>query len=156
MQSNEPQPFQSGRRNVLTLLVGGFGALLFASVVYPVLRFMNPPKRKVKTVNSAVVAQASEIPPNSGKVVSFNGEKVLIVNKDGEHRAMSAVCTHLGCIVQWKPDERLVWCACHNARYDAEGNIISGPQPRPLAPYNLKTKDGALILTRSASPSSGA
>ena len=144
--STNHEPVQSGRRNILTVIVLGLGALLLSSVIYPVVRFISPPKKSIKKVNSAVVATSAEIPPNTGKVVAFNGEKVLILNKDGEYHAMSAICTHLGCIVQWKPDEQLVWCACHNARYDIEGKIISGPQPRPLAPYKLSVQDGNLIL----------
>lgn len=143
---NEQTQVQPDRRNILTVIVLGLGALLFSAVIYPVLSFVTPPKRTIRKANSAVVATEAEIPPNTGKVVSFNGEKVFIINKDGEYHAMSAICTHLGCTVQWKPDEQLVWCACHNARYDTEGNIISGPQPRALAPYNLSVQDGNLIL----------
>lgn len=148
---DEQKPLQPERRNILTIAILSIGALLFASVVYPILRFINPPKRKIRKVNSAVVATELEVPPNTGKVFAFNGEKVLILNKDGEYHAMSAICTHLGCTVQWKSDEELVWCACHNARYDIEGKIISGPQPRPLAPYNLSVKDGNLILSNPTS-----
>ncbi len=148
---DEQRPAQPERRNVLTIAVLGIGALLFASVVYPILNFVNPPKRKIRKVNSAVVATESDIPHNTGKVVAFNGDKVLILNKDGEYHAMSAICTHLGCTVQWKPDEELVWCACHNARYDIDGKIISGPQPRALAPYNLSVQDGNLILSNPTS-----
>jgi cytochrome b6-f complex iron-sulfur subunit len=144
--SDEQTQVQPDRRNILTVIVIGLGALLFSAVIYPVLSFVNPPKRNFRKVNSAVVATEAEILPNTGKVISFNREKVFILNKDGEYHAMSAICTHLGCTVQWKPDEQLVWCACHNARYDTEGKIISGPQPRSLAPYNLTVQDGNLIL----------
>ena len=53
--------------------------------------------------------------------------------RTGNYRALSATCTHLGCIVQYRSDLQEIWCACHNGLYDLNGRNISGPPPRPLA-----------------------
>ncbi len=46
--------------------------------------------------------------------------------------ALSAVCTHLGCITRFLSDERCIACPCHGSRFDLEGNVVHGPAPRPL------------------------
>ena len=57
---------------------------------------------------------------------------LLIRTADGELQAYNAVCTHLQCTVQYKADTAQIWCACHNGLYDLQGNVVSGPPPRPL------------------------
>ena len=51
-------------------------------------------------------------------------------------RAMSAVCTHLGCTV--RRQEGGFVCPCHGSRYDEEGRVVGGPAPSPLAYYRLE------------------
>jgi Rieske Fe-S protein len=45
--------------------------------------------------------------------------------------AISAGCTHLGCIVTWDEGQQIFKCPCHDGRFDAEGNVLSGPPPAP-------------------------
>jgi cytochrome b6-f complex iron-sulfur subunit len=47
-------------------------------------------------------------------------------------RALSAVCTHLGCITRYRPDERIITCPCHGSRFGLDGEVLAGPAPRPL------------------------
>ena len=56
--------------------------------------------------------------------------------------ALSAVCTHTGCNVAWKGGEGQFVCPCHGGRYDREGNVVSGPPPRPLQRPPVKTQGG--------------
>ena len=88
-------------------------------------------------------------PPGS---VTFNKEqKVFIVRaKEGYFYALSAVCTHLGCITNWKPDEGIVACPCHGSKFDKEGRKIEGPAPRPLPRFSIALDDrGSLVVDRS-------
>ena len=62
----------------------------------------------------------------------------------GEFLALSAVCTHLGCNVRWREGESRFACPCHAGFYDANGNVISGPPPRPLRRLETRVKDGVL------------
>jgi Rieske Fe-S protein len=57
-------------------------------------------------------------------------------------------CTHLGCTVNWKEDERVFLCPCHDASFDAEGAVIDGPPPRPLDRHVefRVTEDGILEI----------
>src|ERR1017187_444384 len=64
--------------------------------------------------------------------------------------ALSAVCTHLGCITAWKPELGIIACPCHGSKYHTDGVKFDGPAPRPL-PW-LKTwvdDDGNLLIDRS-------
>jgi cytochrome b6-f complex iron-sulfur subunit len=66
-------------------------------------------------------------------VVRFNKEqKAYVVGTSNGVYALSAVCTHLGCITRFRSDERVIACPCHGSRFDLEGNVVHGPAPRPL------------------------
>ena len=139
-----------GRRNlILSILGGGFiGSLL--SFLYPVIRFLNPPAVAEAAVNEVVDGKVQDLAPNSGKIVKFGTEPVLLIRlNETDWRAFSAVCTHLSCIVQYEPDRRMIWCACHNGQYDLNGKVISGPPPRPLKPYSVNRRGDDLVISRT-------
>jgi glycine/D-amino acid oxidase-like deaminating enzyme/nitrite reductase/ring-hydroxylating ferredoxin subunit len=93
----------------------------------------------VKDRLAAGEAALAEIAPGQGAVVSLDGE-TLAVSRDGHGAlcAVSAACTHMGCIVHWNEAERTWDCPCHGGRYAADGRVIEGPpladlKPRPLS-----------------------
>jgi Rieske Fe-S protein len=61
--------------------------------------------------------------------------------------AISAGCTHLGCIVTWDEGQHIFKCPCHDGRYDAEGNVLSGPPPAPLKRHPAKVENGKIFLS---------
>ena len=67
--------------------------------------------------------------------------------KEDEVIAISAGCTHLGCIVTWDDQQRIFKCPCHDGRYDADGNVISGPPPAALERHPAKVDDGKIFLS---------
>ncbi|HEY3053726.1 MAG TPA: Rieske 2Fe-2S domain-containing protein [Thermoanaerobaculia bacterium] len=90
-------------------------------------------------------------------VVRFNKEKkAYVIGAAGGIYALSAVCTHLGCITRFRSDERAIACPCHGSRFDLEGNIVHGPAPRPL-PWLDVTQDavGNLVVDTSVVVSHG-
>lgn len=73
--------------------------------------------------------------------------------KNGEITAISASCTHLGCVVNWNEESKIFKCPCHDGRYDAEGRVIGGPPPAPLNRHPVKIEDGQILLAnRIAAP----
>lgn len=74
-----------------------------------------------------------DIAPGTGGTVRVEGE-LLAVSKDdaGRVTSRSAVCTHLGCIVQWNPAERSWDCPCHGSRFALDGDVLEGPATRSL------------------------
>jgi len=64
--------------------------------------------------------------------------------------AMSAVCTHLGCLTAWKPELDMVACPCHGSKFRRDGSKIEGPAPRPLRWLKAWISDeGDLLVDRS-------
>ncbi len=79
-------------------------------------------------------------------VVTWNSQPVE-VRFDGEvFEARSLACTHLGCTVQWIPEESHYACPCHAGFYDAQGNPTSGPPPRPLEPVPVSVSGDLVIV----------
>ncbi|MBE9586664.1 FAD-dependent oxidoreductase [Mucilaginibacter sp. JRF] len=75
--------------------------------------------------------------PGTGQVVEVDGKKIAAYRDDsGKIHALSPVCTHAGCIVNWNGEEKSWDCPCHGARYDIDGKVLTGP-----ATLNLATID---------------
>lgn len=79
------------------------------------------------------VDSVDEIPPGSGAVVRLRGRRCAVYRaEDGTARAVSARCTHLGCLVAFNPAERTWECPCHGSRFGVDGAVLEGPAVRPL------------------------
>ncbi|MBK8190648.1 MAG: Rieske (2Fe-2S) protein [Vampirovibrionales bacterium] len=100
----------------------------------------------VKSVN---LGKASEFPNNSARNFQFGRKPAILVrNPQGELHAFIAVCTHLGCTVQFSSEKEDIWCACHGGRYDLNsGKNMSGPPPKPLTPLKVATVKGDIIVS---------
>ncbi len=83
--------------------------------------------------------------------VRFNREQrtYVIGATDGVY-ALSAVCTHLGCITRYLSDENVIACPCHGSRFDLEGNVVHGPAPRPLQWLEVKTDNSGQLVVDTA------
>lgn len=87
--------------------------------------------------------------PLDSVTLDVNSGIYLIHSKEGFF-ALSAVCTHLGCLTAWKPELGIIACPCHGSKFHREGDKIEGPAPKPL-PW-LRTwlsDDGDLMVDRS-------
>jgi len=65
-------------------------------------------------------------------------------------RAFTAICTHLGCIVEYRKDLNHIWCACHNGHYNLQGVNIAGPPPRPLEQYDVNVRGDTIVVSKRA------
>jgi len=75
--------------------------------------------------------------------------------KDGSLVAISATCTHLGCVVNWDESRKAFVCPCHSGIYDLEGAVVSGPPPGPLWRHRIKEEEGVILLASRPEPMSG-
>jgi cytochrome b6-f complex iron-sulfur subunit len=136
------------RRFLDAVLTFGFVSTAVA-VAYPVARYLVPPASEEPGAVSAVAAKAAAVGPNSGIVFRFgNKPGILVRDRAGDLHAFDAVCPHLGCTVQYRPETSDIWCACHNAVFDVGGNIVSGPPPRPLERLTVNVSGEDLVVSR--------
>ncbi len=143
------------RRTFLDSLLGiGFVSTAL-SVLYPVWRFVIPPANAEPATDSIVAGKVVGVQAqHAAPCVKFGTKPaILIRTPDGDFKAFTAVCTHLECTVQYKPETSQIWCACHNGLYDLAGNVVSGPPPRPLEAFtvNLRGEPGQedVVISRT-------
>lgn len=140
---------QQARRKFIKIVLGGGIAASIASFLYPVMRYLVPPPTADLGADQVLAATLQELKPNSAKIFRFGSRPGLLLRTaEGEYRAMSAVCTHLNCTVQYRNDLRQVWCACHNGTYDLNGRNVSGPPPRPLELYDVHVRGQEIYVSR--------
>jgi len=145
------QPKKSKRRDFLNVLLGtGFIAWLGA-LLFPVFKYLEPPTVEEVKVSNVKIGGVDDMEKDSGKIIKFGNKPVIVIRKtNGDYIALSAVCTHLDCIVQYRKDYGQIYCACHNGRYDLNGRVASGPPPAPLQKYAVTIKDNEVIVYQEA------
>jgi len=149
MPSSEPHPKLPQRRRVVEFLLGGGLFASAASFIYPILRYLVPPVVPNLGGDEVVAGKVGDLKPNGSKIFRFGTRPALLVlTSDGEYHAVSAVCTHLGCTVQYRADLHEIWCACHNGMYDLAGRNVSGPPPRPLDQFLVHIRGDEIVVSR--------
>jgi len=138
------------RRGFLNGFLGTTLASLAAAVLYPVLRFLAPPRIPETPTNQVLAGTVSELSRSKSKIFPFGSEAAILIEiEPGDYRAFSAVCTHLSCTVQYdEPGERFI-CACHNGAFDLNGRNVSGPPPAPLTPFEVKVTGDDIFVIRA-------
>jgi Rieske Fe-S protein len=137
------------RRNLIQWLFGGGLIASISSFLYPVIRFVLPPAATEAAVHAVKAGKIDDLVPNSGRIMKLGSRPVLLIRvSETEWRAFSAICTHLSCTVQFQQSSQMIWCACHNGYYDLNGQVVSGPPPRPLEEFGVHVKGADLIITR--------
>jgi len=108
-------------------------------------RFLAPPQVKAK--GGKVSIKKSEVPLGEGKEIVFGGTPAIILNVKGMgYLALSRVCTHLGCLVEYNKETNRFICPCHAGTFNIEGNVISGPPPKPLEKLPLDVQGDNIII----------
>ena len=129
------------RRSYIKRLSGLLAAVAGALAGIGLIKQFYPPssgrKLKIKAGN------LYEYPVDT---FTFIGEHNLFIYRDHEGvRAVSAVCTHLGCILEKSSDGFI--CPCHGSCYNEKGSVLSGPAPRNLSWYEVsRAQDGRLVI----------
>jgi cytochrome b6-f complex iron-sulfur subunit len=137
------------RRSFLDYILGGSLIATMAAVLYPALAYLKPPEVSEAVASTIKIGKLEDFPPDSGKIFKFGRKPgILIRTNDGNLKAFSATCTHLSCVVQYRKDLGVIWCACHNGRFNLNGKNISGPPPRPLEEFDVHVKNGEVYVAR--------
>lgn len=124
------------RRRLLRFLMSFSVVSTISIIAAPIVGFLIPPKVQSAAGGGRVlVGKLAELPAGTGKVVAMGSKPVIVTNSEAGVKAFSAVCTHLGCIVDYDTTTRQIMCPCHDGHFSAStGVVISGPPPRPLPP----------------------
>ncbi|MGB3713614.1 MAG: ubiquinol-cytochrome c reductase iron-sulfur subunit [Candidatus Promineifilaceae bacterium] len=148
------------RRNFMskaTLAIGGF---ISAAMGIPAIAYiMGPALQNTTEQNWARLGATSKvelgtptlfkvkIERQAGWIVEEENLSVYVLTDNGrDYIAMSNICTHLGCRARWISARQQFFCPCHAGVFDKEGNVVSGPPPRPLDRYEVKVEDDQLSI----------
>lgn len=137
------------RRSFLNLILAFLSAISALIIGLPLIRFTFPPEGVIKMRGRKTqVGKVREIPEGGSKTVLFENSPVLLINYGGEFRALSAICSHMGCFLRWDPQSGQIKCPCHYASFDIEGKVISGPPPRPLKSFKIEISDERIFILK--------
>jgi cytochrome b6-f complex iron-sulfur subunit len=141
---DEAKPPTLSRRDFCTVAglaacaaaTGGAG-VVFVDFLQPRVLFEPP------TAFSAGLPDAIAV----GSVVTNVEQRVYVIRFAEGFRALSAVCTHLGCITRFQPDRNIIACPCHGSQFTLAGDVVAGPAPRPLRWLQMSlSQKGELIV----------
>jgi Rieske Fe-S protein len=139
---------QMGRRRFMRLLLSFSLVSTVTMIVTPIIGFLIPRKTDGASGGGRVLAaKLADLPAGTGKVVAMGSSPVVVVNAEAGIRAFSAVCTHLGCIVEFDPTVKHIICPCHDGHFSpSSGAVISGPPPQPLGPVSVAVEGDQVFL----------
>lgn len=140
------------RRGFLEVVLGGGTLATLGAILYPMAKFLTPPETAEANLSQLTLPfKRADIDADPKKAKYFKYGRdlgIVFINATGELKALAATCTHLDCTVQHRPDLGIIWCSCHNGRYDTEGKNISGPPPKPLAVYRVLEDGDEILVSR--------
>jgi cytochrome b6-f complex iron-sulfur subunit len=121
------------------------GSTALASFIYPVVKFLAPSIGKA--VTKAIVLARNDLPVGEAKNIVFNDSPAIVINHSRRGiLAFTRVCTHLGCLVEYDNKNNQLICPCHAGTFDLEGNVISGPPPKPLPKLPLRVEGDIITI----------
>jgi cytochrome b6-f complex iron-sulfur subunit len=139
------------RRALLDLFAGALVVATAAGAVGAVAAFASPPHGRREDVDEIDAASLAELKAQGAIRFRFGREPCILVMEGGAIHALSLVCTHLGCLVEWSPAQHRLTCPCHRAVFGIEGNVIEGPPPRPLRTFNTAVVGDRVLVRRRTS-----
>lgn len=137
------------RRSFLQWLLGFSVVSTLVGMLAPVIGYLLPPQRQnLGSSDPIMVGAVADFAVGTGKVVSVYDKPVIVVNTSvGGIKAFSAICTHLGCVVNWNGKKNVIQSPCHDGLFNpVTGAVVGGPPPRPLPGYELTIKDGKVYV----------
>jgi cytochrome b6-f complex iron-sulfur subunit len=130
------------------------GACYAAAIGYPVYRYLASPSEmalSAPAITEVTLKDAQKLPVASVLMFKFGTRPAMLIHhEDGRWISMTAVCTHLGCTVQYEPQADRIHCACHGGVYNPyTGANVSGPPPKPLTLYKVAVGDTGVEVSRA-------
>jgi len=154
MQNIVEDPGEQRTRRFFLAAAGAAGVLYTAALAYPIYRYLASPAEmalSATAVTEVTLKDAQKLPLGSVLMFKFGtAPAMLIHHADGRWIALSAVCTHLGCTVQYEAEADRIHCACHGGVYNPyTGANVSGPPPKPLTLFKVAVGEAGVEVSRS-------
>jgi cytochrome b6-f complex iron-sulfur subunit len=149
MFESEATPSQKriSRRQFIGLMWVGALLATMGQAAAALLQFLTP-RIKPGAFGSRVKAgKVSEFAADS--VTYFRETRFYLVRLEQGYLALSRKCPHLGCVVGWVEDEGRFNCPCHSAIFDRQGEVLSGPPPRPMDIFPVEVEGDDLYVDTS-------
>lgn len=147
----DPLPDAARRKFVHRMLNMSVGLWVVAAATgsaYMAGRYLWPaPEGGTTGAERKVVVPLAKLGETPLVKIMVRGEPVGVYRYDGVVHAMSLVCTHLGCIVNWRPDLGEFHCPCHGSIFDHNGAVLRGPAPRPLPRYKARVAGNRVVVS---------
>ncbi len=142
----EAGPADTSRRDFFDEVTAGALGVAGLGATVVTLKYLSP-NVLFEPATTFRAGTPDRYPVNSVSYVA--DQQVYIVRTAEGVYAVSAVCTHLGCITQWRPEANMIACPCHGSKFKSDGTKIEGPAPRPLAHFAITlTPDGELRVDK--------
>lgn len=154
LEKSKPAKEEPTRRDLVlgaawTAFAAGMVALpagLFGRFMMPNVLEEPDPKVRCGSLSKYMAMQVGEVNEDY-KSVKPSG--FWIVREDERLVALSIICTHLGCVPNWLPNDRKFKCPCHGSGYTYDGTNFEGPTPRPLERFKIYLDGDNVIVDRS-------
>jgi cytochrome b6-f complex iron-sulfur subunit len=143
-QKPRPSAFTS-RRQFIALGLATLGAAWAGTFVQSKL-FPQPTAQEAKPVEFSL----SELPVGGAKAITYAGAPAIVLRTPVGIRALSLICTHMGCTVQWQAATKDFYCPCHGGRFDEFGDVTAGPPPVSLEQFPVKAESDRVIVGESS------
>lgn len=151
---------QISRRNFMAIATWAIGGFIGIALAIPgVAYIIGPALKRQEEGNWIRLGSTSKVELGTPTLFKVNIQRqtgwilneeeisVYVLTENGrDFVAMSNICTHLGCRVRWITDQEQFFCPCHNAVFNKDGSVGSGPPPRPLDRYQVKVEDDQLYV----------
>lgn len=142
-----PFPDAPDRRRFLTVLSQAFLALWGLGAAAVVGAYLRAPEKHRDAERTVSAGLLDDYRLGEGRLVRHGVTPFYVVRLDATRVvALSAVCTHVRCILGYEPARRTFVCPCHEGRFDLSGNVLSGPPPRPLPSYPVSVRAGEIFV----------
>ena len=137
------------RRRFLCGMLGGGVAAMGGTVAGPVASYVGNFRSEPPPEFAVYVPADYDVAPGQSTILRYGPLPVLVLRTPEPEKALRifvATCTHLDCIVAYKPEEDCIFCACHEGRFDLAGRVLSGPPPAPLRALHHRFRGDKLVL----------
>ncbi|MCC2669044.1 MAG: Rieske (2Fe-2S) domain protein [Armatimonadetes bacterium] len=157
----EPEDTRDSSRRDFLVVTAVCAGVVGALAGVPILRLLGAPLERGASGEQWVSLGATDQFGEDRREVVYSYEhqdgwynatrtkRVVVGKEGGEFVVFSTVCTHTGCAVNWKPEEKVFFCPCHGGVFNADGTVKDGPPPAPLPRLVSRVQNGELQVKES-------